>query len=69
MKDLTDIFISGNKINLKVLSEDDVLKTNWYNWLNDEETPQYMQEHYFPKPKQDHLKYFNNNILGSQTKL
>ena len=69
MKDLTDIFISGNKINLKVLSEDDVLKTNWYNWFNDEETTKYMQKHYFPNTKQDQLIYFNNNIQGSKTKL
>ena len=41
-----DVFIKGELVDLVVLTEEIVEKTNWYNWFNDEETTQHMQKHY-----------------------
>ena len=64
-----DIFIKGKIINLTVLIEEIVEKTNWYNWFNDEENTKNMQKHYFPNTKQMQLEYFKNEIESNQTKL
>ena len=32
-----DVFIKGKLIDLVVLDEEVEQKTNWYNWLNDDE--------------------------------
>ena len=47
-----DVFIKGERVDLVVLTEDIVDKTNWYNWLNDEENTKNMQKHYFPNTKE-----------------
>lgn len=69
MPDQRDIFIEGQAIVLKVLSEDDVLNSGWYGWFNDAETTRYMQQRYFPNciPKQ--LHYLQQNILEGQNKI
>ena len=64
-----DVFIKGELVDLVVLTEDFVDKTNWYNWFNDEENTKNMQKHYFPNTKQMQLEYFKNEIENSQTKL
>ena len=46
-----DVFIKGKQIDLFVLTEEIVDKTNWYNWFNDEENTKDMQKLYFPNTK------------------
>ena len=38
-----DVFIKGELIDLVVLTEEIIEKTNWYNWFNDEENTKNMQ--------------------------
>ena len=64
-----DIFIKGTNIDLVVLSSEIVGQTNWYSWFNDEENTEYMQQHYFPNSKELQLKYFKEEIEGSDKKL
>ena len=63
------VFISGEHIDLVVLTEEIVEKTNWYNWFNDEETTSQMQQHYFPNTRQKQLQIFKTRIENSETKL
>jgi len=46
--DEREIFLRGNHVILKILTENDVLDSNWYGWFNDEKTTLHMQKHYFP---------------------
>lgn len=64
-----DSFIKGKLIDLVVLTEDIVEKTNWYNWFNDEENTKYMQKHYFPNTKTMQLVYFKNEIENNPAKI
>ena len=64
-----DVFIKGERVDLVVLTEEIVDKTNWYNWFNDEENTKNMQKHYFPNTKQVQLEYFKNEIESNRTKL
>ena len=54
---------------LTALSEQDVLETNWFDWFNDEEATQFMQQHYYPNNRELQLQFFRNNISGSRTNL
>ena len=64
-----DIFIKGDVVNLVVLTSEIVEKTNWYKWFNDEENTKHMQKHYYPNSKELQLKYFKEEIEGSDKKL
>ena len=64
-----DVFIKGDLVNLVVLTEEIVKKTNWYKWFNDEESTKNMQKHYFPNTVAIQLNYFNEHILNNKTKL
>ena len=57
-----DVFIKGESIDLVVLTNDLVEKTNWYKWFNDEETTKNMQKHYFPNSRELQLKYLKDEI-------
>ena len=69
LKTQFDVFIKGTNIDLVVLSSEIVGQTNWYSWFNDEENTEYMQQHYFPNSKELQLKYFKEEIEGSDKKL
>ncbi len=45
---MNNIFIKVKNIDLKVLTQVDVVESNWFNWFNDESTTKFMQQHYFP---------------------
>ncbi len=62
-----DPFIKGEKIDLVVLTEEIVEKTNWFNWFNDEETTLHMQKHYFPNSKKLQIEFFNNALKNNQS--
>lgn len=64
-----DVFIKGNMVDLVVLTEYIVEKTNWYKWFNDEENTKYMQKHYYPNSKELQLRYFKEEIEGNDKKL
>ena len=42
-----DVFIKGELVDLVVLTEDIVDKTNWYNWFNDEENTKFTNNHHY----------------------
>ena len=60
-----NVFISGKVINLIVLDEEIIDKSNWFRWFNDEETTMYMQKHYYPNTKELQKKYFLSEILNN----
>ena len=68
-KDRYDIFLRGKRVILKVLSEDDVLNSNWYGWFNDEGITRYMQQHYFPNTREAQIDFYRKEILGNRQKL
>ena len=64
-----EVFIKGDLVDLVVLSEEIVKKTNWYQWFNDEETTKNMQKHYFPNTMEMQLNFFKEHIQNNKTKL
>ena len=64
-----DTFIKGNIIDLVVLTNEIVEKSNWYKWFNDEDTTKYMQKHYFPNTKNQQYNFFIDEIENSKNKL
>lgn len=67
--DERDIFLRGNSIFLKALTEDDVLHSGWHGWFNDKETTKFMQKHYFPNTKEEQVEFWRTHIKGSFSKL
>ena len=64
--DPRDVFITGNKVILKSLNEDDILYSNWYGWFNDEKVCSTLQKHYFPNSI-ELQKNFLNSISSQNT--
>jgi len=64
--DPRDVFISGNKVILKSLNEDDILYSKWYGWFNDEKVCSTLQKHYFPNSI-ELQKNFLNSISSQNT--
>ena len=64
-----DVFIKGELVDLVVLDEEVVEKSNWYNWFNDEENTKNMQKHYFPNTRAMQLDFFKNEIENNTRKL
>lgn len=64
-----DVFIKGELIDLVVLDEEVVERTNWYNWFNDEENMKFMQKHYYPNTRAMQLEFFKNEIENNPNKL
>jgi RimJ/RimL family protein N-acetyltransferase len=64
-----DIFLSGEEVDLAVLTSEIVDSSNWYRWFNDESNLTNMQKHYFPNTKSMQHKLFNDEIEGSVKKL
>jgi [ribosomal protein S5]-alanine N-acetyltransferase len=64
-----ETFIKGELVDLVVLTEEVIDKTNWYKWFNDEESTKNMQKHYFPNSKNQQKEYFRNEIEGNNNKL
>lgn len=63
--DERDIFLRGEYLLLKVLTEDDVINSNWYGWFNDEKTTKHMTKHYYPNSCElqlDFLRGLKSNI-------
>tara|TARA_B100000674_G_C37828740_1_gene909452 strand:- start:881 stop:1174 length:294 start_codon:yes stop_codon:yes gene_type:complete len=64
-----EVFIKGDLVDLVVLTEEIVKKTNWYKWFNDEETTKNMQKHYFPNTREMQLNFFKEHVQNNKTKL
>lgn len=67
--DERDVFIRGNNIVLKALSERDVLESGWYGWFNSEEATEFVQQRYFPNTLQKQLEFYRSGIANSSTKI
>ncbi len=64
-----DVFIKGKSIDLVVLTNEVVEKTNWYSWFNNQESTKNMQQHYFPNSRELQLKFFEDEIEGNKKKI
>jgi len=64
-----DIFLRGEQIDLVVLNQEIVETTDWYKWFNDELNTMRMQQHYFPNSQAAQLKYLEESINGSRTRI
>jgi RimJ/RimL family protein N-acetyltransferase len=51
------VFLSGKLIDLVVLTEDDVLNSDWYDWFNDEQICRKLQKHYYPNTREKQLEF------------
>ena len=69
--DKRNIFINGKNVYLKVLTKDDVIKSGWYGWFNDELTCETLQKHYFPNSLENQLEFWNdlNSTSNKETKI
>lgn len=69
--DKRNIFLNGKNVYLKVLTRDDVIKSGWYGWFNDELTCETLQKHYFPNSLENQLEFWNelNSISNKDTKV
>lgn len=67
--DKRDIFVKGKQVALKVLTRDDVIKSDWYGWLNDEHLCNTLQKHYFPSTMESQLLYWEKYIHNAKDKL
>lgn len=66
--DERNIFLKGQFVNLVILTESDVINSNWYGWFNDSDTTINTQKHYYPNTLQNQLDYYksiqnNPNII------
>jgi len=64
-----DIFIRGKNINLVVVDEEVVSNKSYYNWFNDEELTEHMQQHYFPNTESLQKYYYESFIQNNKNKL
>jgi len=62
-------FIKGVHVDLICLNEDVINNSNWYNWFNDENTTESMQQHYFPNTKEKQLNFFKSQIENNSSKI
>ncbi|MBV9988008.1 MAG: GNAT family N-acetyltransferase [Chitinophagaceae bacterium] len=67
--DNRDIFLRGKHVYLKALTRDDVIRSNWYGWFNDEELCKTLQQHYYPNTLESQLEFYQKNIAGSSSKI
>jgi RimJ/RimL family protein N-acetyltransferase len=51
-------FLSGKQIDLRALTEDDALSTDWFDWFNDELVCQTLQKHVFPNDPNSQVEFF-----------
>jgi RimJ/RimL family protein N-acetyltransferase len=54
------VFVKGQHLVLRVLDENDVLNSNWYDWFNDEETTYHLQKHYFPNSREMQMEFLRD---------
>ena len=64
-----NVFIKGKNVDLVVLDEEAVEKTDWFNWFNDEENTEYMQQHYYPNTRAKQLAFYKSEIENNPKKL
>ena len=58
--DKRDVFLTGKYLQLKLLSEKDIINSNWYGWFNDSDTTANMLKHYFPNSFEDQIDFLNS---------
>ncbi len=52
------VFITGETLDLRRLTEDDALNSGWHDWFNDEMTTKNLQKHYYPNSPTLQLEFF-----------
>ncbi len=57
-----NIFLSGKNFNLRTLTREDALNSDWYDWFNDELTCLTLQKHYFPNGPDMQLAFYEDMI-------
>ncbi len=62
MNIIFDVFLKGNKVDLVALTEEIAAESDWYQWMNDEDSTENMQRHYFPNTRADQVRYFRDHI-------
>ena len=64
-----NVFIKGKNVDLVVLDEEAVEKTDWFNWFNDGENTKYMKHRYYPNNRAKQLAFYKNEIENNPKKL
>ncbi len=63
-----NVFLSGEVVDLVVLTEEDVLNSGWYDWFNDEVICHKLQKHYFPNTREMQMEFFRQ-MNADQSKI
>lgn len=67
--DPRDIFLEGETVALKALTEDDVRDSGWHGWFNNRETTAFMQQGYFPNTREAQLEFLKKEVLHNPGKI
>jgi RimJ/RimL family protein N-acetyltransferase len=65
--DPREVFLVGEEIILKVLTEKDVLESGWFGWFNDQSNCETNGHHYWPNTIEAQLNFFKN--MNSDNKI
>ena len=63
------IFLEGNSIWLKVLSQSDISESSWVGWFNDEERNRYNTYHYWPNTYENQQLFLAQSISTNKIQL
>ncbi|MFH0908121.1 MAG: GNAT family protein [bacterium] len=63
------VFYEGKHVILKVLTEDDVLHSDWVGWFNDAELCRFNQHHYYPNTMERQREYLRTAITPTKIQL
>jgi len=63
------IFLEGNYVWLKVLSQSDILESSWVGWFNDEERNRYNTHHYWPNTYENQQTFLAQSISPNKIQL
>ena len=61
-----DIFLKGKFVNLVVVNEKIMAKTEWYTWLNDQTITKFTKQGYFPVTKKEEVQYYKDTIKAKK---
>ena len=64
-----NVFIKGKNVDLVVLDEEAVEKTDWFNWFNDEENTKYLKHGKYPNTRAKQLAFYKSEIENNPKKL
>ena len=63
------VFYEGKYVRLKVLSEQDIIESDWVGWFNSEQMSKHNQHHYFPNTQKQQIMHLDSCSTDSKIQL